>query len=121
MFCAECRVLQATASAENTRSGYAAVHCSACMPPIEPPTTQNSVSMLKRSSSIACARTMSGMVMTGKSSPHNLPVAGLVDAGPVEPMQPPITFEQMMKYLSVSSGRPGPTMVSHQPGLPVTG
>ena len=44
-----------------------------------------------------------------------------LDAGPVEPMQPPITFEQMMKYLPVSSGLPGPTMVSHQPGLPVTG
>ncbi len=40
---------------------------------------------------------MSGMVMTGKSSPQILPVAGLVEAGPVEPMQPPSTFEQMMK------------------------
>ena len=28
----------------------------------------------------------------GKSSPHSLPVAGLVEAGPVDPMQPPITF-----------------------------
>src|ERR1700678_2334670 len=121
MFCAECRVEQAIARVENTRFGYAAVHCNACMPPIEPPTTQNNVSMPRRSSSIACARTMSGMVMIGKSSPHNLPVAGLGEAGPVEPMQPPITFEQMMKYLSVSSGRPEPTMVSHQPGLPVTG
>ena len=67
------------------------------MPPMEPPTTQNSVSMPSRSISMVCARTMSGMVMIGKSSPHNLPVAGLVEAGPVEPMQPPITFEQMMK------------------------
>ena len=67
------------------------------MPPIEPPTTENSVSIPKRSSSMACARTMSGIVMIGKSSPHNLPVAGLVDAGPVEPMQPPITLAQMMK------------------------
>ena len=50
--------------------------------------------MPKRSISMVCARTMSGMVMIGKSSPHNLPVAGLVDAGPVEPIQPPITFEQ---------------------------
>jgi hypothetical protein len=91
------------------------------MPPIEPPTTQNSVSIPRRSISMVCARTMSGIVMTGKSSPHTLPVAGLVEAGPVEPMQPPMTLEQMMKYLSVSSGRPGPTMVSHQPGLPVTG
>ena len=30
--------------------------------------------------------------MIGKSSPHTLPVAGLVEAGPVEPMQPPITL-----------------------------
>ena len=62
------------------------------MPPIEPPTTQNSVSMPSRSISMVCARTMSGMVMTGKSSPHTLPVAGLIEAGPVEPMQPPITL-----------------------------
>ena len=64
---------------------------------------------------------MSGMVMIGKSSPHGLPVAGLVEAGPVDPMQPPITFEQMMKYWLVSSGSPGPTIVSHQPGFPVIG
>jgi hypothetical protein len=61
------------------------------------------------------------MVMSGKSSPQALPVAGLVEAGPVDPMQPPITFAQMMKYLSVSSGRPGPTMISHHPALPVRG
>ena len=42
-------------------------------------------------------------------------------AGPVEPMQPPSTFGQMMKKRSVSMGLPGPTMISHQPGLPVTG
>ena len=70
---------------------------------------------------MACARTMSGMVMTGKSRPHTLPVAGLIEAGPVEPIQPPITLEQMMKYCSVSSGLPGPTRVTHQPGFPVTG
>jgi hypothetical protein len=67
------------------------------MPPIEPPATENSESMPSSSSSIACARTMSRMVMTGKSRPHGLPVFGLVEAGPVEPMQPPITFGQMMK------------------------
>src|SRR5579872_330370 len=97
MFCAECRVEHAIASVENTRLGKAEVHCSACMPPIEPPTTQNNVSIPKRSSSIACARTMSGMVTTGKSSPHGLPVEGLIEAGPVDPMHAPITFEQMMK------------------------
>ena len=70
---------------------------------------------------MACARTMSRMVMTGNSRPHGLPVLGLVEAGPVEPMQPPSTFGQMMKYRSVSIGLPGPIMVSHQPDLPVTG
>ena len=36
-------------------------------------------------------------------------------------MQPPSTLGQMTKKRSVSIGLPGPTMVSHQPGLPVTG
>ena len=47
------------------------------MPPIEPPTTQNSVSMPSRSISMVCARTMSGMVMIGKSSPHSLAGGGI--------------------------------------------
>ena len=97
MFCAECRVAQAIGSAENTRSGKLAAHCSTCMPPIEPPATENNVSIFNSSSSIACARTMSRMVITGKSSPHGWPVLGLVEAGPDEPMQPPSTFEQMTK------------------------
>ena len=36
-------------------------------------------------------------------------------------MQPPSTLGQMTKKRSVSIGLPGPTIVSHQPGLPVTG
>ena len=36
-------------------------------------------------------------------------------------MQPPSTLGQMTKKRLVSIGLPGPTMVSHQPGLPVTG
>ena len=35
--------------------------------------------------------------MTGKSSPQGLPVCGLVDAGPDEPMQAPMTFGQITK------------------------
>ena len=50
-----------------------------------------------------------------------MPVCGLMEAGPVEPMQPPRTLGQMTKKRSVSMGLPGPTIVSHQPGLPVTG
>ena len=36
-------------------------------------------------------------------------------------MQPPITLAQMTKKRLVSIGLPGPTMVVHQPGLPVIG
>ena len=42
-------------------------------------------------------------------------------SGPVLPMQPPRTLGQMTKNRLVSIGRPGPTTVSHQPGLPVIG
>jgi hypothetical protein len=67
------------------------------MPPSEPPATANSVSMPRWSSSIACARTISRTVMTGKSRPQGWPVLGLVEAGPEVPMQAPITFAQMTK------------------------
>ena len=36
-------------------------------------------------------------------------------------VQAPSTLGQITKYRSVSIGRPGPTMVSHQPGFCVTG
>ena len=45
----------------------------------------------------------------------------MIDAGPVVPMQPPTTFEQMTKKRSVSIALPGPTMRLHQPVLPVSG
>ncbi len=67
------------------------------MPPIEPPATENNVSMPRWSSSMAWARTMSRMVMTGNSRPHGLPVFGLVEDGPLVPMQAPTTFGQMTK------------------------
>ena len=49
------------------------------------------------------------------------PVAGLVSLGPVVAMQPPSALLQITKWRSVSKGLPGPTISSHQPGLPVTG
>ncbi len=45
MFCAEWRAAVAIGTAAKTRSGKAAAHCSTCMPPIEPPMTQNKVSI----------------------------------------------------------------------------
>src|ERR1035438_2948594 len=64
---------------------------------------------------------MSRMVITGNDMAYGQPVAGLMEAGPVLPRQPPRTFEQMTKYLLVSKALPGPIMLSHQPGLPVSG
>ncbi len=39
-----------------------------------------------------------------------------MDDGPVEPLQPPITLEQITKYLPVSNALPGPMYASHHPG-----
>ena len=41
--------------------------------------------------------------------------------GPNDPIQPPITFAQITKYLFVSIALPGPTAVTHQPSLLVIG
>ena len=67
------------------------------MPPMEPPSTQNSLSIPRWSISSFCARTMSAMVITGKSSAQGSPLSGFTDLGPVEPMQPPSTFTQIRK------------------------
>jgi hypothetical protein len=40
-----------------------------------------------------------------------------MEVGPEVPRQPPRTFEQITKYLSVSNPLPGPIMLSHQPGF----
>ena len=49
------------------------------------------------------------------------PVDGFIEVGPVEPRQPPRTFAQITKYLSVSIGFPLPTILFHQPSLLVKG
>ena len=50
------------------------------------------------------------------NSATTAPVAGLTDAGDVEPNGLPSELTQMTKKRRVSMGRPGPTMSSHQPG-----
>ena len=67
------------------------------MPPIDPPATHSSRSMPSESISIFCSRTMSRIVITGKRHRVGLPVAGLMEPGPVVPWQPPSTLEQMTK------------------------
>src|SRR5690625_5429156 len=59
---------------------------------------------------------MSSMASSGKSRRQGRPVAGLMLAGPVEPMQEPRELMHSTKYFSVSMCFPGPTMSSHQPG-----
>ena len=110
----------AKASTRSTRSGQLADSESACIPPIDPPTPACSRSIPSASSKAIWPRTMSRMVMTGKRMPHGLPSLAAL-AGPVDPMQLPSTLAQMTKKRSVSIGNPGPTIRSHQPGLPVMG
>ena len=58
---------------------------------------------------------MSATVITGKSGPYGLPVAGSIDDGPVVPRQPPSRFVETTKKRSVSNALPGPIIPSHQP------
>lgn len=73
--------------------------------------------MFRLSISRNCARTMSSMVRIGKRVAYRSPSDGSREDGPVLPKQPPITFVHITKYLSVSSGAPGPMNFSHQPGF----
>src|SRR5438445_2357380 len=79
---------------ERTLSGYATVHSSARMPPRDPPLTASRRSIPNRSRARFSARTMSATVITGKSRPYGLPVAGLIELGPVEPRHDPIRLVQ---------------------------
>jgi hypothetical protein len=57
------------------------------------------------------------MVIIGKEVAYGLSVIGEILLGPLDPKQPPIGFVQIMKYLFVSSGFPGPMTCSHHPGF----
>src|SRR5687768_17029713 len=61
---------------------------------------------------------MSPTVTSGNDEPYGRPLAGSIEAGPVEPRQLPMMFEQMTKYLRVSNALPGPIIPSHQPSPP---
>ena len=107
----------ATTTACRTRSGNCSVQLSACMPPRLPPITAASWRMPRASSRRACAATQSSTVTTGKPAPQAWPLAGFTSLGPVEPKQEPRLLTPMTKKRSVSTGLPGPTMLSHQPSL----
>src|SRR5450755_1366084 len=91
------------------------------MAPMEPPVTESSRAIPKWSINIFCSRTMSGIVTGGNDMAYGQPVAGLTELGPEVPRQPPRTFEQITKYLSVSNPLPGPIMLAHHPALVESG
>ena len=107
----------ATTTAWRTRSGCCSVQLKACIPPKLPPITAASWSMPNASSNKACALTQSSTVTTGKSAPYTLPVSGWMCIGPVDPKQDPRLFTPITKKWLVSTGLPGPIMLSHQPSL----
>ena len=87
------------------------------MPPRLPPITAANCRIPRESARRACASTQSSTVTSGKSAPHGAPVAGFSDSGPLDPKQLPRLLTPMTKKRSVSSGFPGPIMLSHQPTL----
>lgn len=115
MFCADRRGVLAMTTQLATRSGSVMAQLRACMPPSEPPITAAKRSMPKWSATRACACTQSSTVSTGNAAPQGLPVSGLMLAGPVEPKHEPRLLTPMTKNTLVSTGLPGPTMLSHQP------
>src|SRR5690606_22641389 len=93
-------------------------HCSACMPPNEPPMMASQVSIPNRSESSAWVLTQSRTVTSGKSGPYGrLSFSGFGEVGPVEPLQPPILFSETTKNFDVSMALPGPIHQSHQPAF----
>ena len=64
---------------------------------MDPPITAASRPIPRESSSARSASTMSAIVTMGNDNPYGFPVLGSREAGPVDPMHPPITFEQTTK------------------------
>ena len=60
-------------------------------------------------------------MITGNSSPYGFFVFGLIEEGPVVPIQPPKTFVHTTKKIFVSITFPGPTSIFHHPFFFVTG
>src|SRR5688500_13713378 len=86
------------------------------MPPIELPITHASRSMPSERTQAKAASAPSSIDRSGKSRRYGSPVAGLIEAGPVEPLQLPNEFTHTTNQQLVSIGLPGPTIASHQPG-----
>ena len=99
------------------RPGCRASSDSAVMPPIELPITQASRGMSSARTTCAAASAPSSIDSSGNDRRYGVPVAGSIDAGPVEPLQLPSELTQTTNQRSVSIGLPGPSIGSHQPGV----
>lgn len=88
-----------------------------CIPPIEFPTLAYNLLIPRKSSNLNCALTISKIVMIGNDVAYGLSVKGEILLGPLDPKHPPIGFVQIMKYLFVSRGFPGPMTCSHHPAF----
>ena len=115
MFCAVSRALEQIIRPARMSCGWSIAHCSTCMPPSDPPMAPARVPISRCASSLRCTRTRSDTVNSGNRRPYGSPVAGLMEAGPVVPWQPPSRFAETTKNRSVSTALPGPISVSHQP------
>ena len=114
-------VLHAIGTAEKVLFGNVAQNWRSCIPPIEPPAAQRSLSIPKWSNNVSWDLTISLIVITGKFKPYASFVFLSISLGPHEPIHPPITFAHITKYLFVSIALPGPTAVTHQPSFLVIG
>ncbi len=86
------------------------------MPPRDGPTTAATRSMPSERIAARPATAMSSTAISGKSIPYGRPVRGSTAAGLDEPKGLPSELTHTTKNLPVSSGRPSPIIVSHQPG-----
>ena len=68
--------LQAIGIAVLVLSGKLLTNCKTCIPPIDPPTTEKSFLILKKSNKFTWAFTISLIVITGKSVPYIFFVSG---------------------------------------------
>src|SRR4249919_3228703 len=109
------RALPDTLMCARDAPGCSLRKASAVMPPIELPITQASLSMPSDFTTSKAALAPSSIDNSGKSSRYGWRVWGLMEAGPVEPLQLPSELTHTTKKRLLSIALPGPSIASHQP------
>ena len=122
MFCAELARGRGNHQHPRRRTpGQLAARLKACIPPIDPPTTAWRRRIPSPSSSATSPRTMSRMVMTGKTPSHRVCRRWQDWQGRSTPCTIRSHWRRSRNGGLCRSACPGPTIRSHQPGLPVIG